>query len=503
MARLAEVNVVKLKGLENVTIELPFCGVVALMGGNGSGKSTLLHAMTCLYDPPNRKKAAVYKWSDYFISYNKNTWSGSEVFVKFYENDGSVNPRALRYWKDEGRWKPRYDGRPSRNVLFIPLSEFAPHIEIEKYRGTFSYESKEGEEIQKVCDIATNILGRSYVSARKISRDSGTVREFLEVDVDVGGQIRRYNSFFMGAGEQKIFYLLDKLVTMPKGSLIVIEEIESFLHGRALRNLIRYLVRFSKDRELQIVFSSHWSGLFQLEKEINIFCLYNEPGRKVVCNPGADVFTRYELSGDTRDLAVLKVWVEDDVAQLIVEEAAWSKEIQRLVTVRTFGAIENAFTVAASIALNNDSFSIVVIDGDVVCSEEEWRDRIRKRLGGNDRAAERDAAMNAICQFKPPDSQSPEAFVLTCARSVDETRLMASQKALKREVLRLPEGMNPKTAIEQIAHETGETRRGICEKLIGVARVSDGWDDYIEGVADKLQQKVSSILGEAAERVPE
>lgn len=45
------INIEKLKGLKNISIEIERNGLTAIMGVNGIGKSTILHALACVFKP--------------------------------------------------------------------------------------------------------------------------------------------------------------------------------------------------------------------------------------------------------------------------------------------------------------------------------------------------------------------------------------------------------------------------------------------------------------------
>ena len=61
----------------------------------------------------------------------------------------------------------------------------------------------------------------------------------------------------MGAGEDVLIEILYLIQTAPKGSLIVIEEVELGLHPRAVKELAGVLIEIANARSLQIIVSSH------------------------------------------------------------------------------------------------------------------------------------------------------------------------------------------------------------------------------------------------------
>ena len=65
-----------------------------------------------------------------------------------------------------------------------------------------------------------------------------------------------YSGFHQGAGETTITELLQ--ADLPKYGLILIDEIESSLHPRSQRRLVRDLAEMCRERELQIIFTTHY-----------------------------------------------------------------------------------------------------------------------------------------------------------------------------------------------------------------------------------------------------
>jgi len=64
-----------------------------------------------------------------------------------------------------------------------------------------------------------------------------------------------YSGFHQGAGETTVAELLE--ADLPQYSLVLIDEIESSLHPRAQRRLLRDLAERCRERQLQIILTTH------------------------------------------------------------------------------------------------------------------------------------------------------------------------------------------------------------------------------------------------------
>ena len=70
----------------------------------------------------------------------------------------------------------------------------------------------------------------------------------------------------MGTGEQKMLYIIHEVLKAPKGSLILIEELDLALHEFAIRSLISFLTQQAAKQKLQIIFTTHWLGIKDYSK---------------------------------------------------------------------------------------------------------------------------------------------------------------------------------------------------------------------------------------------
>ena len=105
-----------------------------------------------------------------------------------------------------------------------------------------------------------------------------------------------------------------------------------------------------------------------------------------------------------------------------------------MVGVICFGAVENAFTLAASFAINNDiAGKLIVLDGDRYTSEQEKNAQINKKLSGTecDANERRNSAVGLITEFALPSGISPEEFlhevILRCFDSTSEIYTAANE----------------------------------------------------------------------------
>ena len=148
-------------------------------------------------------------------------------------------------------------------------------------------------------------MGRNFETAKMALSDIDEHR-FVPVLQHQGAS---YSGFHQGAGETTITELLQ--TDLPKYSLVLIDEVETSLHPRAQRRLVRDLAERARELELQIILTTH--SLFVLDElpfEARAHIAVTDRGRRTV------------IYGVSPEFAMSKI---DDVTQfecdLYVEDA--------------------------------------------------------------------------------------------------------------------------------------------------------------------------------------
>ena len=477
-----------LKRLEGVEIDFPQTGVIAIMGYNGIGKSTILHALCCLYQPDERipLRQTNYKWSRFFIPHGEHRWVGSSLDAEFYDAEDTV-----RYRKDTTRWTPKYSRRPKRYVKFIGLGDYHPHLEQEKYHSLFRYQTSEMPVPIRnaMLKYANFILKRKYDHVGVATKSGGTLRRFLFVDTDIqgNGNTTRYTSFYMGGGEQKVFHVLESLLTAPRGSLIVIEELEVLLHELALRRLVQIIIKLAESRKLQVVFSTHWIGVGEYADKIGVRTLMASQGG-LNCVNGFDANIKYDITGSRDVLNQIEVWVEDTLSRKVVQKIAAEESILKHIEVKIFGAASNAFSVASAFALNNETpGKIIVLDGDVFSTDNEKTDQIAKTLSGHGAGDKRAAAVSLIVDYAPTDPMNPETFIVQTAREAGRDNIendwVKEYVSCIEEEQFLDEG---KSIIYSLSQNLDRTIDEIEADFVAYASGRQCWNEYTRNIRARL-----------------
>lgn len=245
--RLEWIEVSGLRGWAGQRVSFPY-PIVAIVGENGSGKSTLLQAAASVYRGESTNKTLFP--SEFFPS---TAWDNvKEVVIKYgYQQGSDHKDGSVR--KPTTRWLGHSD-RPQRQVEYIDLSRLQPvatrvgYARIAKTKHT-EKSSVSFDDVQ--VKRFSSVMGKQYQSARMALADIDETREVPVVSK--GGA--SYSGFHQGSGEITVAELMR--VQLPKYGLVLIDEIESSLHPRAQRRLIRDLAEMCRDYEVQIILTTH------------------------------------------------------------------------------------------------------------------------------------------------------------------------------------------------------------------------------------------------------
>lgn len=245
--RLEWVRIDGVRGWTGQRFELRF-PIMAVVGENGVGKSTVLQSAASVYRAPDGIPDRFA--SDFFPD---TPWDQiRDVKIRYEIREGN-EPYLDTIRKPSNRWRGNPE-RKARNVEYIDLSRVQPVSGRLGYKtlANPAYDETDSSPFGKGrLARFSGIMGRTYDLAKMAMTSQDSKRE---VPV-VGYHGASYSGFHQGAGETTVAELLQ--TDMPKYSLVLIDEIESSLHPRAQRRLVRDLASKARELELQIVITTH------------------------------------------------------------------------------------------------------------------------------------------------------------------------------------------------------------------------------------------------------
>ncbi|MHB8331350.1 MAG: AAA family ATPase, partial [Candidatus Dormibacteria bacterium] len=313
--RLDWVEIDHVRGWEGQRFTVSF-PIMAVIGENGSGKSTVLQAAASVYgaDPPKTKFRFA---SDFFPDTPWDEVRGADIRYSCREGEKQYE---LSVRKPTGRWRGNPERR-MRNVEYIDLSRVQP---VPARVGYTRLANRTLREVSASPFEATRlerlsaIMGRTYDLAR-MAITNGDPNRNVPV---ISQQGRSYSGFHQGAGETTITELLQR--DLPKYSLVLIDEIESSLHPRAQRRLIRDLATKCRENELQVILTTHSPYVLEeLPLEARAYILLGPADRREIVYGVSPDFAMSKM--DDLPHFEIDLYVEDDrAARMLVEILAKS-----------------------------------------------------------------------------------------------------------------------------------------------------------------------------------
>lgn len=327
--RLEYIEIDGVRGWSGERFSFPF-PIMAVVGENGAGKSTVLQCAAAVYRSPQRD-------SDRFASdfFPDTTWDRVKDVVIGYAVREGTQPRTATIRKPGARWRGNPE-RPARNVEYIDLSRVQPVSARVGYRAlaNASYAEVAANSFEKRrLSRLSGIMGRAYDLAKMALSEGDDKREVPVISHNGAS----YSGYHQGAGETTIVELLK--TDLPRHSLVLIDEVESSLHPRAQRRLVRDLAAIARELELQVVLTTHSPYVLEeLPLEARA-CIVQTPGggREIVYGVSPE-FAMTKMD-DVR-YSECDLYVEDPAAETMLTEILISVSPELVPRCRTipFGA---------------------------------------------------------------------------------------------------------------------------------------------------------------------
>jgi predicted ATPase len=352
--RLEWIEVTGIRGWTGQRVELDF-PIVALVGENGVGKSTVLQAIASIY----RNETDTQQYASTFFP--DTPWDHvTKALITGSVREGLTGTSfTTTVRKPTGRWR----GNPERRVRtaeYIDLRRIQPISARVGYARIAKPQVKEtgGTPLDVITiDRLSNIMGKKYLNARLSITDMDEVREVPVLQRDGS----TFSGFHGGAGETSITELLRK--KFLKQSIVLIDEVETSLHPRVQRRLIRDLAAICRETESQMVLTTHSPYvLSELPSEARIYIMDGSAGKQIIKGVSPE-FAMSKMDEDQHPEA--DVYVEDGRAGDMLREIIISQDMDLISRVQfvPFGAASVGLALGQMIS-RFPRPSIVYLDGD-------------------------------------------------------------------------------------------------------------------------------------------
>jgi ABC-type spermidine/putrescine transport systems, ATPase components len=419
----------KLKHLHDVTIFFDEKPITALMGPNCCGKTTILHALACCFQP-DENIGENHRFPVFFTPSTYERWNESsfEIDYSYNDKDKTFSHQKQPYSKSD-RWVPKYERRPERPIFYIGIDTCVPLIENETQQSMINFTEVEKNDANhlKILECMSEIFNKNYSNVYELNR-------FGKIHKGVSCSNVKYSELTMGAGEQRIYKILEKVINGPKYALFLIDEIDLLMHQFALAKLLDQLLLLLTDKKQQLVFTSHNQYIASRTKDIKVIHIFNTLEKTFILKD-TNLEAIYRLSGYQKDLRRYELYVEDFVSSKLVESVLLKHSVKKHCNIIQYGPAVNAFTIAAGTILidRNLDYKYFILDGDVQSKEEEIEKNISKVLTGNVEPyiQYRAITKTRIIKYTLEENQSPEELLSILIKELSDDELDETGKQIK------------------------------------------------------------------------
>jgi predicted ATPase len=360
--RLEWIEIEGIRGWIGQRIEFQF-PMVALVGENGVGKSTVLQAVAASYRGESERQHFA---SDFFPD---TPWEHvEEASIKTSIREGSISGSIVTsVRKPTDRWRGNPERKP-RTVEYVDLRRIQPISARTGYariaqRGVkeLSFENFGADTVERLA----RIMGRDYELAKLALTDADENRSVPVLSIHG----KWFSGFHGGAGEIAMAELLQQKVA--KYSILLIDEVETSLHPRTQRRLVRDLATLCRNLELQCFLTTHSPYILdELPPEARIYLMESEGQKKIIVGV-SPAFAMTKMDDEVYPEA--DVYTEDERAATMVNEiVARSRQRDLILRYQTvaYGSA-NAGRILGTMAKEKrfPRPSIVFLDGDQAPAE--------------------------------------------------------------------------------------------------------------------------------------
>lgn len=491
---LRQIEIQRLKNLRDINIDFTEQPLTAILGPNGVGKSTILHALSCVNNPVTVPYRTVnHRLSEFFTPTTHSVWTGSSFDIyQDYRDGANLTPNHLtRFRKLRERWSPRYVTRIERYISFIGIRTCVPKIEMETKQARIQFNTTPLNDniSNQVRQLAGEVMNRDYT----IYNEHRTGNSKTYIGVFYNGI--NYSSLSMGAGEQRIFYILTEVVKAPNHGLIIIDEIDLLLHQDALVRLLVILNRIARQKNLQIIFTTHAQAVLSLDF-LAVRHLYQTP-TKTLCFTTTKPDALQRLTG--HQIRPLEVFVEDDLAFALIKKICSEEGLSKYVSITEFGAAINCFTSVCGAILNNlDNLDnmLFVLDGDEYKTDDNKRDKIGRVLTGTTQQHDeyRATAFQHVSQFVLPDNFKPERYYHQLICNLNDQDLSVEDLEIVQVARQIGNPGDAHKYLGDIIERMDMTKDVGLSKLVDIIAQTPEWPGIKVNIKNWLDQKRADII---------
>ena len=178
-----------------------------------------------------------------------------------------------------------------------------------------------------------------------------------------------YSEANSGSGEFIVANIVNKLSSIPSGSLLLLDEPELSLHSGAQKKLFSFFLDLIIKKKIQIIISTHSQSFVEHIPSICVKNFIPNQSGKTIIEQGVNYLNAFDNLGVSFDC--VSIIVEDDLAKKILDKVALSERLDRQFNIRYFsgGASSIKTSLITTFSKVDDAEKFIVFDGDMFKTE--------------------------------------------------------------------------------------------------------------------------------------
>lgn len=219
---------------------------------------------------------------------------------------------ATNKWNGIGKKESQYK---MRQVIFVDLDRIVPA----RFYSDKIYRMSKNATLQaisaaKVVEIEKYL---SYVLEENF--EIKKLAEHLDKDVFKYNNSNQYSSYNAASGEEVLTRIIIDLVEAPKGSLVLIDEIEMGLHPKVQRRLIDVIRNICRNENKQFIVTTHSSTILDSVDSNSRIFIEKSPSNKYKAIHNISVNAALSKM-DAKSFPLIDIYCEDEEAFKIIHK---------------------------------------------------------------------------------------------------------------------------------------------------------------------------------------
>lgn len=418
-----------IRGIKSLDIDFDY-PLTVICGKNGCGKTTVLalaalgfHSpsdhmpINALRHPKIGENFTYYTFQDFFFKGPSDPdISGTEISWTYR----GANKITIK--KRTDKWM-HYDRRPKRPVHYLGIKRNVPAIEQNVLRLHFRSDRPELDKKPLNSDFRrylSDIMGRTYEESEVLTSSSYSRRKCR-----TGGS--SYSSFNSGSGEDVLIDFLYLLQQCPKGSMIIVEEIELGIHPEALIRLAKHLQEIILMKKLQVIVSTHSEYFIDSVPQISRVLVQRASTEHIINKAPTTRSAMGIMTG--RANPELNVYCEDYFAELLIRQSLSNDSRSRTHVVPVGSNSELINQTVFHLRAGFGQHTLILWDGDseTRIKAKNWLKRVRDVLISKGDANFFNTFKNRVNWGFLPGSDAPELWAIKILNNADGFSILKSQ----------------------------------------------------------------------------